>query len=169
MFDRKITMIIMIVFISLLVFIPSKSFAMEKDFSSYAQIMSNKTNNTYMNNFDNMYNQDGEYKDCDSILGDPVNDPNSVAWLLFKILNYIRILGPLAVVVLSGIEYTLAIVNSDDDTMKKAHSHLKTRLIMVALLFLLPTIIKILFQVFGIATDCGVLNGIIINSLFNSL
>ncbi len=150
---------------------------MERDYSSYVQVMSNKSkntnqaknnnktanNNSYMNNFNNMYNK--EYKDCDSILGDPVNDPNSVAWLLFKILNYIRILGPLAVVVLSGIEYTMAIVNSDDDTLKKAHSHLKTRLIMVALLFLLPTIIKILFQVFGIATDCGVLNGIIINNL----
>ncbi len=165
----------MILFISLLVIIPSKSFAMEKDYYSYVQVMSNaknKTNtntvtskNNYMNNFNNMYNKD--YKDCDSILGDPVNDPNSVAWLLFKILNYIRILGPLAVVVLSGIEYTMAIINSDDDTLKKAHGHLKTRLIMVALLFLLPTIIKILFQVFGIATDCGILKGFIINNLFN--
>ena len=69
-----------------------------------------------------------------------------------------RVLGPLAVIVLSGIEFTKAIVNSDDDTMKKATGHLKTRLIMAALLFLIPTITKLLFQVFGIATDCGILN-----------
>ena len=154
MFNIKLSKILLLILISLLVLLPNKSFAMEKDFSSYTQVLTNTTNKQSNSFYNQQYEQ--EFKDCDSILGS-YKDPKSVAWLLFKILNYIRILGPLAVVVLSGIEYTMAIINSDDDTMKKATTHLKTRLIMTGLLFMIPIITQLLFQVFGIVSDCGLL------------
>ena len=143
--------------ISMLVMVPKDTYAYSYVNES-AYVLTSKSNGPISNDINkNTTTYDQDAKSCDSLLGSP-SDPNSVAWLLFKILNYIRILGPLAVVVLSGIEFTKAIVNSDDDTMKKATGHLKTRLIMVALLFLIPTITKLLFEVFGIATDCGLLN-----------
>lgn len=154
---KKVIFIISLIVISLLITVPKDTYAYSYvNNGGYVLTSNNQNVNEYINSVrgNNLYDQDG--KSCDSLLGDP-NDKNSVAWLLYKILNYIRILGPLAVVVLSGIEFTKAIINSDDDTMKKATGHLRTRLIMVALLFLIPTITMLLFEVFQITTDCGII------------
>ena len=90
-------------------------------------------------------------------MGNP-SDDKSVAWLLVKVLNYLRILGPLLVVILSGIEFAKTIVTSDDDHMKKTENRLVTRLILVAVLFLIPTLTKVLLQVFNVVSDpmCGI-------------
>ena len=90
------------------------------------------------------------------MLGDP-NDENSVAWLLQQILNYIRALGPMIVIVMSGIEFTKVIISSDDDGMAKAQKKLITRLILVAALFFVPTIVLALLDLFGMTNDptCG--------------
>ena len=164
MFKRKIIYLLLIIIVSIIFIIPTNTLALNNDISSYVQITTNgnKTTkkssnndevNNYIKNFNNIYSQKDET--CNSLLGS-TSDEDSVAWLLDKILKYLRILGPLAVIVLSGIEFTRAIIASDDDNMKKATSHLKTRLLMAALLFLIPTITILLFDVFGIATDCGV-------------
>ena len=170
MFERKIIYLLLIIIISIVFIIPVNIYAKNSGISSYAQITTNKNNNktttkntnrtsntqdvnNYIKNFNNIYQQKDE--SCNSLLGS-TSDEESVAWLLKKILTYLSILGPLAVIVLSGIEFTKAIIISDDDTMKKATNHLKTRLFMTALLFLIPTITIIILDVFGIATDCGV-------------
>lgn len=90
------------------------------------------------------------------ILGDP-SDPDSVAWLLQKLLNYLRAIGPMIVIVMSGIEFTKVIISSDDDGMKKAQKKLITRLILVAALFFIPTIVIALLDLFGMSNDptCG--------------
>ena len=153
-FIKKAFIIITVIILSFVLIMPKSTYATNNN--SNSDVQATQDVNEYINSVkdNNQYNPDIEK--CDSVLGDP-NNKNTVAYLLFKILNYIRILGPLIVIVLSGIEFTRAIINSDDDTMKKATGHLKTRLIMVALLFLIPTITKLLFQIFGIATDCGLL------------
>lgn len=124
--------------------------------SDYVQI-ADENDTAWINDYNNEVNNQNT-GDCDSLLGDPVNNPNSVAWLLFTILNWMRVLGPLAVIVLSGIEFAQAIVKSDDDTMKKAKGHLTTRLIMAGLLFLIPSVVKLLLEVFNLTTDpmCGI-------------
>lgn len=151
---KNVSFILFILVIGILIMIPKNTYAYT---NGYVLTSNGQDVNEYINSVksNNVYKQDAD--SCNSLLGDPVNDKDSVAWLLFQILNYMRVLGPLAVVVLSGIDFTKAIINSDDDTMKKATGHLRTRLIMAALLFLIPTITKLLFQVFGIATDCGLL------------
>lgn len=118
--------------------------------SKYVQIAANNSATDLKNNFDSKQN-------CKSLLGNP-DDDKSVAWLLVKILNYLRILGPLLVVVLSGIEFAKTIVSSDDEHMKKAESRLVTRLILVAVLFLVPTLTKLLLQIFNVISDpmCGI-------------
>ncbi len=124
--------------------------------SDYVQI-ADENDTAWINDYNNEVNNQST-GDCNSLLGDPVNDPNSVAWLLFTILNWIRVIGPLAVIVLSGIEFAQAIVKSDDDTMKKAKGHLTTRLIMAGLLFLIPSVVKLLLDVFNLTSDpmCGI-------------
>ena len=91
-------------------------------------------------------------KECKGILGNPDNE-DSVAWFLVKILNYLRLLGPLMVLVLSSLDFAKAILTSDDESLKKAQSSLITRLILAALLFVLPTLIEVLLDIFGFTSS----------------
>ena len=123
--------------------------------SDYVQI-ADENDTAWINDYNNEVNNQST-GDCNSLLGSP-SDSNSVAWLLFTVLNWMRVIGPLAVIVLSGIEFAQAIVKSDDDTMKKAKGHLTTRLIMAGLLFLIPSVVKLLLDVFNLTSDpmCGI-------------
>lgn len=103
------------------------------------------------------YNQ--ENQDCsgaNSLLGDP-EDEDSVAWLLQQALNYIKIIGPILVVILSSIDFVQVIVKSDDEAMKKAMKKLITRLILAVLLFFIPTLVEVALDLFGMTSDptCG--------------
>ena len=114
-----------------------------------------KTNN---NDIDlGQYNQPQTCDGNDSILGN-VNDENSVAWLLQQIFNYIKVIGPLLVVVLSSIDFAKVIVKSDDEAMAKAQKKLGMRLILAAALFFIPTIVAALLDVFGFTSSatCGI-------------
>ncbi len=93
---------------------------------------------------------------CNSLLGS-TTDENSVAWLLQQILNYLKVLGPLLVLILSSIDFAKAIIVSDDETMKKAQKKLITRLLAVVILFFIPDLVSLLLQIFGITDDptCG--------------
>ena len=94
---------------------------------------------------------------CDSLFGSPSN-PESVAWLLQQILNYLKILGPLLVLVLSSVDFAKAIISSDDDSLKKAQKKLVTRLLAAVLLFFIPFLVTWLLEIFGITSSatCGI-------------
>ncbi len=92
------------------------------------------------------YNQD---QSCETLLGDP-NKEDSVAWLLQKVLDIVKIVGPLLVVVLSSVDFAKVIVNSDDDAMAKAAKKLAIRLVLAAALFFIPVLTTALLDVFGI-------------------
>ena len=96
--------------------------------------------------------------DCGSSLLVNPSDPNSVAWLLQKLLNYIKVLGPILVIVLSSVDFMKVIIKSDDDAMQKAGKKLGYRLILAALLFFIPTVVEVLLGIFGITSDptCGI-------------
>lgn len=85
----------------------------------------------------------------DTILGDPA-DENSTAWLLKQIFNYLKVLGPMIILVMSAIDFTKAIIAGDDDTMQKCYKRLITRLILAVALFVVPTLVEVLLDVFGI-------------------
>lgn len=102
------------------------------------------------------YNQE---QDCDgedgSLFGNP-NDENSVAWLLQHILDFIKIAGPILVVVLSSIDFTKVIIKSDDDAMAKAQKKLGVRLILAILLFLVPVLVEAILDIFAFSSGtCG--------------
>lgn len=96
-------------------------------------------------------------QDCDSLLGNPDNE-DSVAWLVQKILNYVQVIGPLLVVILSSIDFAKVIIQSDDEAMAKATKKLTTRLILAASLFFLPVLVSVLLNTFGLTSDptCGI-------------
>lgn len=101
----------------------------------------------------NSYNQN---PDCNSLLGSTANE-DSVAWLLQQLLNYIKILGPILVVILSSLDFAKAIIASDDENMKKVERKLMIRLVLAIALFLIPVLVSVLLNIFGITTDqiCG--------------
>ena len=102
------------------------------------------------------YNQNQNCSGDNSILGS-YDDPNSVAYFLQIIFNWMKLIGPFIVVVMSGIEFTKIIVTGDEDGMKKAKNKLIVRLILVALLFFLPDLIKAFLELFNITSSgiCG--------------
>ena len=84
----------------------------------------------------------------DSLLGDP-NNEDSVAWLIQKVLNYIKIIGPILVIIFSSIDYLRALIQSDNETLAKLNKKLITRIVLVLLLFFVPTIVNALLALIG--------------------
>lgn len=82
---------------------------------------------------------------CQEILGDP-NDTGSVAYLLQKLFDYIKILGPLLVIILSSMDFAKVVMTGDEKSMKKAQSNLGIRIACAVLLFFLPSIVKLIIN-----------------------
>jgi len=100
-------------------------------------------------------------EDCSgsgSLFGDPDADDESVAWLLQKLFNYIKIIGPVLIVILSSIDFARVMIDGDEKAMNGALKKLGLRLILAVLLFLIPTLVKFLLDIFGITGDptCGI-------------
>lgn len=96
--------------------------------------------------------------DCTGLFGDP-NDTESVAYLIQKILDYIKIIGPILVVVLSTVDFIKVIWLSDAENMKKAQQKLAKRLAAAILLFLLPLFVGLLFSLLNnsiVDPTCGI-------------
>lgn len=89
---------------------------------------------------------------CNTILGNP-KDKDSVAWLLQQLLNYLKVIGPMVVIVMSGMDFSKAIVQSDDEIMQKAQKKLILRLVLTVALFFVPTLVTVLLGIFGLTDD----------------
>lgn len=161
----KKSILIMIMLMTIIV-VPIRVNAYEKNYNNgFIQIAakknkkSNRANNngTDTSKWTEGYNQEQNCTGENSILGN-VNDPNSVAWLLQKVLDYLKVLGPILVVVLSSVEFAKVIINSDDEAMTKAQKKLITRIILAACLFLIPTLVQAALGWFGFTSDatCGI-------------
>lgn len=79
----------------------------------------------------------------------------SVGWMLQTIFNYIKVLGPIIVVLLSSIDFIKAVVGTDEKAMKEAQSKLIIRLIAALALFLIPTLIQLLLSFINITLSDG--------------
>ena len=135
---KKLLITIIFMVISIVAFYPLKANAL----SLNSNVITSVQDNTSIAS-----KSDHEY-----ILGDP-DDEDSVAWLVQKILNYIKILGPILVVLLSSIDFIMVIVKSDNEAMAKAQKKLIMRLILAVLLFLIPTLVQAILDIFGITSS----------------
>lgn len=99
-------------------------------------------------------NQDiiDEFDDCTSLLGDP-EDQESLAWLIKKFSLYFKIAAPIIVLILSIVDFVKAIMFNDEETMKKAQKKLTTRIILAIVLFMVPDLINLLFDIFGLTSS----------------
>ena len=89
---------------------------------------------------------------CEDIFD--TSDEGSVGWLLMTILNYVRVIGPIAVILLSALDFIKAIMSSDEKAMKQAQSKLVIRLVAALALFLIPTLVGLLLDFIN-ATNCA--------------
>jgi len=162
---KKLTILLIPLFFLSIMILPINTIAKESNFNAneYIYVANDpldknaKTVQDETKGWMDDYNQDQNCSGGTSLLGDP-NDESSVAWLLQQILNYIRIIGPILVVVLSSVDFAVVIVKNDDDSLGKAKKKLINRLILVAALFLAPYVVSAILDMFGITGEgtCGI-------------
>ncbi len=82
--------------------------------------------------------------ECEDIID--TETPGAFGWLLNTILNYIKVIGPVLVVLLSAIDFIKAIFGFDEKAMKEAQNKLIIRLVAALALFLIPTLVQLLLS-----------------------
>lgn len=135
--------LIVIFLLSLISFIPQNVYAAGNDMEADKACIANNA-----------------CKNKSSVLGN-VECECSTAYLLQKLLNYIRIIAPTLVVILSSVDYAKAVIASDEEDMKKVNKKLVTRLVLCVVLFIIPSLIDLLLRIFGlISSDNDILQGL---------
>lgn len=81
---------------------------------------------------------------------DKCNLTSSIISYVYNILKYAKYIAPILAIILSILDFIKAIAASSEDEMKKAQGKFIKRLIVAALLFLVPLIINFLLQTFGV-------------------
>ncbi|MDO4375553.1 MAG: hypothetical protein Q4C33_00035 [bacterium] len=77
---------------------------------------------------------------CQGLLGESTMED------LTNVFKYMKILGPVLVIIYSTIDYVTALVNKDAEEYKKVNKKLITRLILTVSLFFLPIILNLLLS-----------------------
>lgn len=124
--------------------------------SEYAK--NNVSNNNTSTNITKDTTSNSKNNSCKKILG-KTNDPNSVAYLLQLLFNYVKVLGPILVIVFSSIDFTKTILSSDEKAMKNSQRKLGIRLLCAVGLYFLPTLVTLMINlVFGTSGNqvCGI-------------
>ena len=131
--------------------ISAKAFEVTNSISDSAYLLNRKDDSQSVEKW---LAPDIQDQNCNSLLGDPT-DEDSVAWLLQQIFNFIKIIGPILVVILSGLDFAKVIINSDDESMAKAIKKLGHRLILAGVLFFIPLLVEVMLDLFGFTSICG--------------
>ena len=93
-----------------------------------------------------------EFQSCDDLFGN-----GKTISLLRDVFKAITIVTPILIIVLSIMDFVKAVAASDEKAIKEAQSKLIKRLIIAVLIFFLPTVLNILFNLLGNAFGiCGV-------------
>ena len=93
-----------------------------------------------------------ETTSCSGIFGSVTDKgnkgtPASLAYIFQQLFNYLKILGPLLVIVLSGIDFAKTVLAGDDEGMQKATKKLGIRLVLVVLLYFIPDLAKFILSI----------------------
>ena len=88
---------------------------------------------------------------CEAIINDELRETIQMFFNIFQIIV------PILILVLSAVDFLVAIAGSDDKKMKEATGKLVKRLLLAALFFLLPAILNMLLGwVDGNYSTCGI-------------
>ena len=81
----------------------------------------------------------------------------SILSMVYNVLKWAKYIAPILVIILSILDFIKAIAAQNDDDMKKAQGKFVKRLMVAALLFLLPLIINFMLKTFGLySSDCDI-------------
>ena len=81
----------------------------------------------------------------------------SILSMVYNVLKWAKYIAPILVIILSILDFIKAIAAQNDDDMKKAQGKFVKRLIVAALLFLLPLIINFMLKIFGLySSKCDI-------------
>lgn len=99
--------------------------------------------------FDNTVNIDylegqSDYANCDGLFTQDGLD------MIKEILSWIRIIGPILVILLISLDLASAVMSQDNDALSKAQKKIIPRLIGTALLFFVPTIVRAILGLKGV-------------------
>ena len=85
---------------------------------------------------------------CSDLLAS--NNGESATELIREVLGYIRIIAPVLLIILTAADFSLAVIQQDNDALKKASSKVVKRSLMAIAIFLVPTIIRAILGLPGI-------------------
>ena len=172
--NKKIIYIVFILVIGIFT-LPQSAFAKNENntlsstvkFETKKLETDNSNNNTNTENEENNENESDEQSDTNSdsaiIIGDPMeckDIESTKTYAFIKDAFYvIQILVPIILIGLGSLDFVKAIIAQSDDQMKQAQSTFVKRLIISIAIFLMPSILDLLF---GFITDvmnittCGI-------------
>lgn len=81
--------------------------------------------------------------------------------LIVDLLTVIQILGPIILILMTALDFAKAVISQDDKAFSKAGNSVLYRCIATIGLFLVPTFVKILFNIEGVRSileDSGIVN-----------
>lgn len=152
---RKINIIFVFIILFSIAFVPFRTV--------YADDFDSSPGKEFIRDIDEAANEtgndsDGNTKNCQYIFGDP-DDDGSVAWMLQKFFNYAKIIGPLLVLVLSGIDFAKNTLISDEKEMKNATHKLVIRLLCAVGLYFVPLLTSFIINLINnssVDQTCGI-------------
>ena len=71
--------------------------------------------------------------------------------MIKEILNWIRIIAPILLILLVALDFSSAVMSQENDALAKAAKKVVPRMIGAALLFFVPTIVRAILSMDGIA------------------
>ncbi len=91
--------------------------------------------------------------------------------LISDVLNWFRILAPVALIVLMSVDLASAVIQQDNDALKKATSKIFSRVLATVAVFFIPTLIRIVIDLpkvrdaLKLSDDplCGTMTSVTIN------
>ena len=92
---------------------------------------------------------DGETS-CGAIFVDENGDLNELGEFVNDLFGIIKIAAPVLVIILSTIDYIKAIATANADDFKKANKRTIKRSIAGLIIFFLPFLLEMLFELFGL-------------------
>lgn len=81
------------------------------------------------------------------------NIGTSIVSMIYNVLKWAKYIAPALIIVFTMLDFIKAIASQNDDDMQKAQSKFVKRLIVAAILFLLPLIINFILQTFGFYSE----------------
>ena len=98
--------------------------------------------------FDDNTNEDSNQDVINKVPPSNCSQLQTIKWFQ-KMFDYVKIIAPVLVLILSSVDYLKAIFSSQEDSMKKTNSRFIKRLIAAVLLFILPALLSFILNMTG--------------------